>query len=302
MDPILRKSLTAVKAGHEGLLAGFGLERYIEYGPPMGTYGRQWQERLVLRGTGAAMFENVRSITDGSGDEVGTYRGSLSPGELGEVIDLIESTGILEEAPYRIEPADMLIRITLIVGGIETIKYIGVNEPERLTALQPLFNRLQQIEMGLREKPSRSLGIEMTAPDVVTVGQHTIPVTLRFVNRGTEAYWILHPRALGKGAYYDRCTLHYGYRAPIQRGVTPLPIEVMEAPLYSDTETGLRLIWMPAGGAQEVRLLASVHFQQPGEHLLRAVYSNYTGEDAVGGVPRMRACVFSAEKSIPVSG
>lgn len=302
MDPILRKSLNAVKAGHEGLLAGFGLERYIEYGPPMGTYGRQWQERLTLRGTGAATFECIRSIYDGSGQDVGTYREQTTRAELAEVIDLIDSTAILEEAPYRIEPADMLIRFTVIVGGIETIKYIGVNEPERIEKLQPLFQRLQDIELRLKQHPVRSLAVEMIAPDAATVGMHDLPITLHFRNRGTESFWIHHPRTLGRGAYYDRCTLNYGHRPPLQPGVTPLPIEVMEAPLRPASETGLRLIWMPAGGVQECQLIAPVHFQRPGEHLLRAVYSNYTGDDSVGGVPRMRACVFSPEKSIPVSG
>lgn len=302
MDPILRKSLNAVKAGHEGLLAGFGLERYIEYGPPMGTYGRQWQERLTLRGTGAATFDCIRSIVDGSGHDVGSYGDRTSRAELAEVIDLIDSTAILEEAPYRIEPADMMIRFTVIVGGIETVKYIGVNEPERLDKLHPLFQRLQEIELRLKQHPVRSLAVELTAPDTAALGMSDLPITLHFRNRGTESYWIHHPRVLGRGAYYDRCTLNYGYRPPMQPGVTPLPIEVMEAPLRPAAEAGLRLIWLPAGGVQECQLLAPVHFQNSGEHLVRAVYSNYTGEDSVGGVPRMRACVFSPEKTIVVSG
>jgi hypothetical protein len=302
MDPILRKSLSAVKAGHEGLLAGFGLERFIEYGPPVGRGQRQWQERLTIRGTGAAAFENVRPITDGSGDEVGLYRGQVSREELAEVIDLVDAVGLLDEAPYRIEPADMSIRVTIIVGGMEAVKFIGVNEPERLDKLHPLFQKLQDIELGLRKYPVRVMAVTMAAPDAATVGMQRMPVTLRFTNRGTESYWMQHPRALGRGAYYDRCTLNYGYRPPRQAGITPLPIEVMEAPLRPDVEAGMQMIWMPAGGAQECQLNADVHFQREGEHLLRAVFSNYTGEATVGGVPRMRGCVFSAEKSIPVRG
>ena len=301
MDPILRKALNAVKAGHAGLLAGFGLERFIQYGPPSGSTLRQWQERLWLLGTGTAGFENVRPITDGSGDEVGRYQGKIAPAELAEVIDLVDRVGLLDEAPYRIEPADMSIRMTIIVGGVEAVKFIGVNEPERLDKLHPLFQKLQEIELQLRNNPVRTLSMTMAAPDTAAVGMQTLPVTLRFVNRGTEAYWIQHPRALGRGAYYDRCTLNYGYRPPIQRGITPLPLEVMETVLRSDTEAGMQLIWLPAGGTQECHLGAEVHFQRAGEYLLRSVYSNYSGEDTVGGVPRMRGCVFSAEKSILVS-
>lgn len=302
MDPFLRKSLAAAKAGHEGVLAGFGLERYIVYGPPAGSSLRQWQESLALRGTGAATFENLRSITDGGGEDVGIFRGVIERQELAEVIDLVDRVGLLDEAPYRIEPADMSIRMTIIVGGIEVVKYIGVNEPERLEKLQPLFRRLQEIELGLRKNPTRSLGLEMTAPEAGAVGMQTLPVTLRFLNRGTESYWIQHPRELGRGAYYDRCTLNYGLRVPIHPGITPLPIEVMETALRPDTEAGLQMIWLPAGGVQDVPLTAEVNFHQAGEFLLRAVYSNYSGGESVGGVPRMRGCVFSAEKSIPVSG
>ncbi|MBI2689145.1 MAG: hypothetical protein HYX27_22815 [Acidobacteria bacterium] len=302
MDPILRKSLGAAKAGHEGVLAGFGLERYIVYGPPMGSSLRQWEERLTLRGNGEAAYENMRSITDGSGDEVGLYRGTVSRQALADVIELVDQVGLMDEAPYRIEPADMAIRITIIAGGIEAVKHIGVNEPERIQHLQPLFRRLQEIELRVRNHPARTMSIEMSTPESAEVGMQVLPVNLRFVNRGTESYWINHPRSLGKGAYYDRCSLNYGLRPSIEPGITPPPIEVMEAVLRPDREEGLQMIWLPAGAVQEARLLAEVNFHQPGEFLLRAVYSNYSGEDLVGGVPRMRGCVFSAENSMPVSG
>jgi hypothetical protein len=302
MDPIIQKSLRAAKAGHEAILAGFGLERWIVYGTPCGSYGRQWQERLTLTGRGLGQFQNVRSISDGSGDTVGLFSGSLEPNDLKESIELVEEVGLLDEAPYRIEPADMSIRMTIIVGGMHVVKYIGVNEPERMAKLQPLFRRLQNVELALRRNPVRTLRVEMAVPQQAAVGAQTIPVTLRFFNEGTESFWIQHPRMLNSGAYYDRATLAYGYRSTVEPGVTPLPIEVMEAGLIPETEAGLQMIWMAAGGTQEIRMRADVNFHQAGKFLARSVYSNYSGEETVGGVERLRGCVFSAEHAIVVSG
>jgi len=301
MEPIIQKSLMAAKAGHEAILAGFGLERFILYGPVCGPNGRQWQERLTLTGRGQGQFQNVRSISDGSGDTVGLFRAPLAPNDLKEVIELTEQVGLLDEPPYRIEPADMCIRMTIIVGGMQIVKYIGVNEPERFDRLQPLFFRLQQVEQAIRQKPVRTLRVEMKMPDQATVGMQSVPVHLRFHNEGTEAFWIQHPRMLNEGAYYDRATLTYGYRTPIEPGVTPLPIEIMEAPLEPETEAGLQMIWMAAGGTQEIRTVASVNFHRPGKFLARSIYSNYSGEETVGGVRRLRGCVFSAEQTINVS-
>jgi hypothetical protein len=301
MDPIIQKSLRAAKAGHEAILAGFGLERFTVYGPPCGSFGRQWQGRLTLTGRGQGSFQNVRSISDASGDPVGLFRAALAPNDLKEVIDLVEQVELLDEAPYRIEPADMCIRMTIIVGGMQVVKYIGVNEPDRIAKLQPLFRRLQQVELALRREPVRTLRLEMSIPEQAAVGMQTMPVILRFFNDGAESYWVQHPRMLNEGAYYDRSTLTYGYRSPIEPGITPLPIEVMEAPLEPEKEAGLQMIWMAAGGTQEIRMTANVNFHRPGKFLARSVYSNYSGEETVGGVLRMRGCVFSAEQTILVS-
>src|SRR5687768_9100374 len=123
MDPIIQKSLRAAKAGHEAILAGFGLERFTVYGAPCGSFGREWQERLTLTGQGLGQFQNVRSISDGSGDTVGLFRRSLEPNDLREVIELVEHVGLLDEPPFRIEPADLSIRMTIIVGGMQVVKY-----------------------------------------------------------------------------------------------------------------------------------------------------------------------------------
>ncbi len=296
----MRKSLSAARAGHEGLLAGFGLERYIVYGLAAPPNSRQWEDRLSLTGAGEGRFHSLRSITDNGGNAFGYFQRALPREELKEVIGLVDDVGLLDVAPFRIEPADMLIRVTIIVGGMQVTKFVGVNDPERLSPLQPLFRKLQEIELRLKETPSRSLSIEMTTVTEAVVGNQTIPVSVRFVNRGRESYWINHPRTLGRGAYTDRCTIEYGYRAPIQPGITPLPLEVMETSLRSETETGLQMVWMAAGTVQEARLVADVNFHRPGEFLARAVFSNYDGEDVVGGVPRLRGCGFSTEQTIQV--
>ena len=302
MDPIIQKSLRAAKAGHEAILAGFGLEQLVVYGSPCGSFGRQWEERLTLTGQGQGQFRSVRSISDGGGDTVGLFRGSMEPADLKEVIELVEQVGLLDEAPYRIEPADMSIRMTIVVGGMQVVKYIGVNEPERIAKLQPLFRRLQQVELALRGKPVRTLRVETAVQGQAAVGMQSIPVTLRFFNEGTESFWRQHPRILNSGAYYDRAALTYGYRSVVEPGITPLPIEVMEAGLIPETEAGLQMIWMGAGAAQEIRMRADVDFHRTGKFLARSVYSNYSGEETVGGVPRLRGCVFSVEHTIMVSG
>ncbi|MFN0103709.1 MAG: hypothetical protein ACKV2U_16680 [Bryobacteraceae bacterium] len=302
MDPIIQKSLRAAKAGHEAILAGFGLERYVVYGPACGAFGRQWEDRLTMTGKGVGQFHNVRSISDGSGDAAGLFQGKLEPDDLKEVIELVEQVGLLDEAPFQIEPKDMSIRMTIIVGGMQVVKYVGLNEPERIAKLEPLFRRLRKVELALRENPVRTVRVDMTLPAQAAVGMQTIPVTLRFVNDGGESYWMQHPRMLNNGAYYDRATLTYGYRPPVEPGIAPPPIEVMESALLPETEAGLQMIWMAAGGAQEIRMRADVNFHQSGKFLARAVYSNYTGEETVGGVPRLRGCVFSAEHAIIVSG
>lgn len=300
MDPILRKAFTAARAGHEGLLAGFGIERFIIYGGAAPPNSRQWEDRLSILGSGTGEYRTLRPLTDEGGGPAGFFRGAVGRQDIVDVIGLIEETGLLDAAPFRIEPGDMLIRVSLIIGGMHVVKFVGINDPVRLSPLQPLFNRLQQIELQLKRSPVRSLEIEMALPTKATTGVQQLPVTLRFTNRGSEALWLNHPRSLGRGAYTDRCTMEYGFRPPPEPGVTPLPIELMETSLRSEAESGIQMIWLAPGTSQDSHLVAEVNFHRPGEFLARGIFSNYDGEDAVGGVPRFRGCVFTVDRQIQV--
>ncbi len=292
MDPIIEKSLRAVKAGHQGILPGFGLELLIVNGPPSGPLGRQWQDRLVITGRGVAEFHSIRPMSDGSGEPAGLFRGAVSLQDLAEVVDAVEATGLVDEAPFRIEPSDMNIRVSIIVGGMHVVKYIGVKEPGRLERLQPLFERLQRIEAAVRGNPVRTLKLEMSVAEMSGVGVQVVPVMLRFINQGTEPYWIPHPRGLNLGPYHDRATLSYG------RG--PSPADMLESPLRAEVEAGVQMIWMGSGWTQEIRTVAEVNFHQAGRFVVRATYSTYSGEETVGGVARLRGCVFSAEQMVAV--
>ncbi|MBM3752511.1 MAG: hypothetical protein FJW38_00840 [Acidobacteria bacterium] len=299
MDPIFKKAMAAARAGHPALLAGFGLERYVVYGAGLAPSGRAYEERLSITGNGEVHFATVRSISDASGDPIGQFAGQVTKEEIAELLDLLEAVGLFEIPPVRLEPMDMRIRITLMLGGMQLVKFIGGNNAELFEPLFPFLDRLQKIEQRAKQNPIRSLAVELSMPAPVP-GRQIIPARLRFVNTGREPYWIPHPRTLNQTVYDERCSLYYGRRPKLEEGVTPLPIEVQEMPLLAPEESGIQFVWLAPGGSQTVELRTEVDCPEPGEYLARAVYSNYFGEDTIAGVARLRGAVFSQELSFQV--
>jgi hypothetical protein len=281
-------------------LAGFGIERFILYGKTVPPSSREWEDRLSLTGWGQAQYSNLRSITDTSGEPIGCFETSYARSDVVDIIRLVEQVGLMDTPPFRIEPNDMRIRMTMVLGGIAVVKYLGVHEPDRLAALFPLMDRLQQMEQNLKRCPVRALSVEVQMPREFEVGLQRVPVVLRLRNTGREPYWIAHPRALNRGSYSERCALSYGHKPEPVPGMEQYGIEVVESPLLAEKESGVQLIWMPAGGVQECQLITDLNFYKRGQFVARAVLSSYDGEDRIGGIARLRGCVFSQDLTLDV--
>ena len=300
MNRAVNELLERLLEDHEALLPGFGLERLTIAGEPIGPSTYLWEERLTLQGSGDVGLDTRRSIADMSGEEIGEYRSTECEETVLGLVRLVRETGLDELPAFEIDPIDVRVRFSIVGGGTCHEYPIGVQDPEALEPLQPLLGELDRLALEVRKHPVATLGVSLELPSEAGVGEHQLPVMLRFRNSGNVGTWVTHPGAMEGTPETDHCSLLYCYREELEPDVTPVPPEIFSAQLDSTQADQEALLWL--AGASEVALesTASVSLPDPGTYLARAVYSCYSGEDTVGGQRRLRGCVFSNELAIEV--
>lgn len=304
MNKLMRQALDDILTGDEALLSGFGLERRTTVGAPLFSETYLWDERLTLRGNGNAGLSTRRSIADVSGAPIGDFLARQGKEDMLGFVRLIRDARLDEMQPFRIEPVETKIRLTVVAGGVSRQNFIGVTDPAALAPLQPILQELDRLAAAVSKNPTTalSLGLEISDATPANINAQRT-VTLNFRNIGPLGFWIAHPQTVAgdPAAGDERCALLYGHRAEVPPDVTPLPMQMRAAALVAAERDDQELLWIP--GASEVKLTftADLDFDQPGLYLMRAVYAAYSGEDAIGGQRRLRGCVFSDETQLRMS-
>jgi hypothetical protein len=300
VNPILEKALVAAHNGDPAALAEFGFERHTLKGPGIPGDGNEWEERMTITGAGTLSLHTNRSIGDISSEPIGEYRRQAQHDTVARTIQLVRDARLETLPPFRIEPADPRIRISVAAGGIVQRVAIGLGDPAALMPLTPLLQELDRMAASVRADPVRTLSIGLDMPLSARAAKNRLPVTLLFENQGSEGYWITHPSALQGAHRWERCALIYGRRPDPVPGFTPPPIERQEAALETAQTESLDLLWIPRASEVEYRFTCVLEPAAPGLYLARAVYSTYAGEDHLSGRPRLRGCAFSNQVEIEV--
>ena len=285
MNRAVNELLERLLEDHEALLPGFGLERLTLAGEPIGPSTYLWEERLTLQGSGDVGLDTRRSIADMSGEEIGEYRSTECEETVLGLVRLVRETGLDELPAFEIDPIDVRVRFSIVGGGTCHEYPISVQDPEALEPLQPLLGELDRLALEVRKHPVATLGVSLELPSEAGVGEHQLPVMLRFRNSGNVGTWVTHPGAMEGTPEPD---------------VTPVSPEIFSAPLSPAQGDDDRLLWLAGPSEVALESTASVSLPDPGTYLARAVYSCYSGEDTVGGQRRVRGCVFSNELAIEV--
>lgn len=301
MNPILDKALSQALGGDAGALAEFGLERHTLRGSGISGGQSEWDERLTLTGDGLLTLSSNRSIADMGSEPIGLYRKQEKAETVRRMIQLLREAALSELPPFRVEPFDTRIRISVACGGVVERVTLGFADPMALEPARPLLQELDRLAQSVRADAVRSLRIELDMPDSVPAAKVRLKLMVIFLNSGREGCWITHPGALRREHRWEQCTLVYGRKPEIVPGFTPPPIELQFAPLEPVREDQMELLWLPAGEEVEQRFVCVMEPPTPGLYLARAVYSSYPGEEQVAGRPRLRGCAFSNQVELEVT-
>jgi hypothetical protein len=281
-----REALAALRRT-PALMQGFGVERVTRR-------AELWHERLTVAGSGRAILSTVRSFGDASGEDIGRFATELAPATLDDLIQAVDDTVMGGPMPL-LSPADVRLEVSIVACGSRLDHVIGGGPPD-LEPYQPLLLALDRIAVATRARPQATLHLGIGIPPVIGVGRQTIPLELRFENRGDTGTWIRNPFA-PMDANSEHLRLWFAEQVVEQPGVTPLPME----PCWVNVEPAVRvqrpLLWL-GPGEREARLFSATLDIDPGTYLMRASFESYLGGETVAGIGMVRGCVFSRECSV----
>ncbi|MDH4156117.1 MAG: hypothetical protein OEW00_02435 [candidate division Zixibacteria bacterium] len=300
MDKPLEHTLDRALRGDQNILSGFGFERMTTVTPEIVPGTCAWEEKLTVRADGHVSLFTRRSITEASSEIIGHFESSQDKDALLDLIRLVKESPFDRQPRVRIDPGDVSVRLRFVIGGAWYEHYTSPKDPRAMDAIGPLLQELDRLGAEARHRPVMALELRLEMPDEVKPGENMLPVNLTFANPGREGFWVTHPGSLDAAQPSEHCRLLYGRQPEIEENITPLPMEIVTADLKRTKKDDPPLIWIPAEAEVRYQFVAKLNLRDPGTYLARAAFSSYSGEDIVGGQPRLRGCVFSNEVRIRV--
>jgi hypothetical protein len=288
----LDRVFDSILAGRDNLLDGFGLVRTATRGPrtPSGFF--KWEDRMEVAGDGRIRMTVVRSLGDMPGSEPGVYEMQKDKDFVLNLVRLVKQSKLDALPPSRVEPADVMIRVEVVGGGLKMERAIAASDRRAAALLNPLLNAFIPISEELQHNPVMSLSLGLAAPPRAPTGTVRVTVGLTFRNFGKQGYWLMHP--MGLSGEDDGCELLYGKRVEVRDDIMPEPVVVLQAPLTTRGKS-MDAIWMAPAAETTVDMIATLQCGSPGRYFMRARYSSYMQGPALGGRPCLVGTAFSPD-------
>jgi|JI10StandDraft_1071094.scaffolds.fasta_scaffold56573_4 hypothetical protein len=271
-------------------LAGFGIERICSAAP-------LWEERLTVDAEGAVQLSTRRSLSDVSGESIGTFGQPGRRDVLMQIVAALQAVNWPAPMGAAPRPYAMQIRLSTVLNGELRSVALPV-EPQSLAPLAPLLQLLDRLAAEVRQRPVRSLALAAECAAPRAQGTHELTLALRLRNKGEAGYWVTAPGSTA-AAETDSCTLYFAALPKPEPGVTPLPVTPRTALLRSVTSSE-PLIWIGPHSEYVQHLRGRVDLDSAGTWSMRIGFATYSGEDTIAGQPRMRGCAFSNDLGLGV--
>lgn len=270
----------------------YELIEYISSGIP------SMPQVLTIDSSGRGSYTSHTNEADPEPPEIGRYETVLTAEQAGAVRKVFETLPFesLDDHWGQVRPGEdyRRIKVTTAEGTVE--KLIATRLPVN-AGIRNLIEALDKVIAQVRSSPRQTLRLEMDSPDAGADGQLEFTITLS--NSGTEAIAFPNPvtaKTDSDGAFALQAWPDKDPSELRSGDLSEIRIEKIEVARTTDpASTTAQILKLAPGESITFKALGTSPFKQPGSYVVRASYTNYTGETAEP--PLIRGLVFSRKAS-----